>query len=87
HYFIPSHISFLNPLHLQNRFKSTPKFTYPQKHTKLFVQTQNHHPIPVTFHQPLRPITPPQSLLLYHGDVCLGGATIHDVYKTSAQLT
>lgn len=33
----------------------------------------------VTFHQPLRDITPGQSAVLYHGDHCLGGGPIESV--------
>ncbi|WP_405183782.1 aminomethyltransferase beta-barrel domain-containing protein [Staphylococcus saprophyticus] len=82
-----SHISFLNHLHLQNPFQSTPKFTYPQKHTKLFLKNQNQNPIRLIFNQPLRPITPPQSLLLYHPHLSLPPPTIHHLYKQSPQLT
>ena len=34
----------------------------------------------------MRAITPGQAVVLYDGEVCLGGATIDDVYKNSGQL-
>ncbi|WP_394851848.1 aminomethyltransferase beta-barrel domain-containing protein, partial [Staphylococcus haemolyticus] len=61
HYLIPSHFSFLNPLHFHNPFQSTAKFTYPQKHTNLFLQPQTQNALRLTFHQPVRPITPRQA--------------------------
>ncbi|WP_313959613.1 aminomethyltransferase beta-barrel domain-containing protein, partial [Staphylococcus hominis] len=87
HYLIPSHPSFLNPLHLQNPFQCTAKFTYPQKHTKLFLQKQHQQSIPLTFDQPLPPITPPQPLLFYNPQLSLPHPTIHHLYKTTPQLT
>ena len=38
------------------------------------------------FDEPVRAITPGQAVVLYDGDVCLGGATIDEVYKTEKQL-
>ena len=43
--------------------------------------------IRVDFDEPVRAITPGQAVVLYDGDVCLGGATIDDVYKNEGQLT
>lgn len=37
--------------------------------------------VKVTFDEPVRAITPGQAVVFYDGDVCLGGATIDDVYK------
>ncbi|MGL6145618.1 MAG: aminomethyltransferase beta-barrel domain-containing protein, partial [Macrococcoides caseolyticum] len=42
--------------------------------------------IKVTYAEPVRAITPGQAVVFYNGEVCLGGATIDDVYKTSGQL-
>ena len=41
----------------------------------------------MTFKEPVRAITPGQSVVFYDGEICLGGATIDDVYKTSRQLS
>lgn len=42
--------------------------------------------VKVTFDEPVRAITPGQAVVFYDGDVCLGGATIDDVYKKDGQL-
>ena len=86
-YLIASDVSFVNPVDLENGFECTAKFRYRQKDTKVFVQRENENAIRVTFDEPVRAITPGQSVVLYDGDVCLGGATIDDVYKISGQLS
>ena len=85
-YLIASDISFVNPVDLENGFECTAKFRYRQKILK-FCSKEHDNAIRVTFDEPVRAITPGQSVVLYDGDVCLGGATIDDVYKTSGQLS
>ena len=41
----------------------------------------------VTFDEPQRAITPGQALVLYDGEVCLGGGTIDKVLKNNEILT
>lgn len=86
-YLIASDISFVNDVDLENGFECTAKFRYRQKDTKVFVKKENENAIRVIFNEPVRAITPGQSVVLYDGDVCLGGATIDDVYKESGQLS
>ena len=86
-YLIASDISFVNDVNLENGFECTAKFRYRQKDTKVFVKKENENAIRVIFNEPVRAITPGQSVVLYDGDVCLGGATIDDVYKESGQLS
>lgn len=86
-YLIASDISFVNDVDLENGFECTAKFRYRQKDTKVFVKNENENAIRVIFNEPVRAITPGQSVVLYDGDVCLGGATIDDVYKESGQLS
>ena len=86
-YLIASDISFVNDVNLENGFECTAKFRYRQKDTKVFVKKENENAIRVIFNEPVRAITLGQSVVLYAGDVCLGGATIDDVYKESGQLS
>ncbi|MCE5001914.1 tRNA 2-thiouridine(34) synthase MnmA [Staphylococcus pseudoxylosus] len=86
-YLIASDISFVNDVGLENGFECTAKFRYRQKDTKVFVQRESDNAIRVVFDEPVRAITPGQSVVLYDGDVCLGGATIDDVFKESGQLS
>ncbi len=52
-----------------------------KKDTKVYVQRENENSIRVTFAEPVRAITPGQAVVFYNQEVCLGGATIDDVYK------
>ncbi|BGE82257.1 tRNA-specific 2-thiouridylase MnmA [Staphylococcus petrasii] len=86
-YLIASDFSFVNPVDLEEGFECTAKFRYRQKDTKVFVQKESDNSIRVTFDEPVRAITPGQAVVFYDGEVCLGGATIDDVYKTTGQLS
>lgn len=88
-YLVASDYSFVNEgeINLEQGFECTAKFRYRQKDTKVFVQRENENSIRVTFDQPVRAITPGQAVVFYNGEVCLGGATIDDVYKNEGQLS
>lgn len=86
-YLIASDFSFINPVDLAQGFSCTAKFRYRQQDTQVFVQQEDENSIRVTFEQPVRAITPGQAVVLYDGEVCLGGATIDDVFKNSGQLS
>ena len=86
-YLIASDFSFVNPVDLDNGFECTAKFRYRQKDTKVFVQRESQNALRVTFDEPVRAITPGQAVVFYDEEVCLGGATIDDVFKTTGQLS
>ncbi|MCG3399063.1 tRNA 2-thiouridine(34) synthase MnmA [Staphylococcus massiliensis] len=86
-YLIASDVSFVNPINLDEPLTCTAKFRYRQKDTKVTVTKESEDAIRVTFDTPVRAITPGQAVVLYDGEVCLGGATIDDVYKNSGQLS
>ena len=88
-YLIASDYSFVNPseIDLEKGFECTAKFRYRQKDTKVYVQRENENSIRVTFAEPVRAITPGQAVVFYNQEVCLGGATIDDVYKNEGQLS
>ncbi|RIO81982.1 tRNA 2-thiouridine(34) synthase MnmA [Staphylococcus gallinarum] len=86
-YLIASDASFINAVDLEKGFACTAKFRYRQKDTQVFVRKESENAIRVTFDEPVRAITPGQAVVFYDGDVCLGGATIDDVFKESGQLS
>ena len=86
-YLIASDVSFVNPIDLTQPLKCTAKFRYRQKDTGVTVTRVDDYSIKVTFDEPVRAITPGQAVVFYDGDVCLGGATIDDVYKESGKLS
>ena len=87
-YLIASDVSFVNEqdVDLEKGFYCTAKFRYRQKDTKVLfkerIMKQSE-----SFDEPVRAITPGQAVVFYNDEVCLGGATIDDVYKNSGQLS
>lgn len=86
-YLIASDVSFVNDIDLSTPLQCTAKFRYRQKDTGVIVTRENKNAIRVTFDAPVRAITPGQAVVFYDRDICLGGATIDDVYKESAKLS
>ncbi|UQW98571.1 tRNA 2-thiouridine(34) synthase MnmA [Rummeliibacillus sp. G93] len=68
-------------------FQATAKFRYRQQDVPVTVEITGDDEWYVTFNEPTRAITPGQSVVLYEGDECLGGATIDEVFKDSKKLT
>ncbi|AKS69056.1 thiouridylase [Staphylococcus schleiferi] len=85
-YLIASDVSFVNQIDLSVPLKCTAKFRYRQQDIGVTVTARSEDAIKVTFDTPVRAITPGQAVVLYDGEVCLGGATIDDVYKNERQL-
>ncbi|WNS81871.1 tRNA 2-thiouridine(34) synthase MnmA [Domibacillus sp. DTU_2020_1001157_1_SI_ALB_TIR_016] len=67
-------------------FHCTAKFRYRQADTGVTVTQTGDGTARVVFDEPVRAITPGQAVVLYDGDVCLGGGTIDKVYKENKQL-
>lgn len=68
-------------------FSCTAKFRYRQPDTSVTVEIIDETQVKVIFSEPVRAITPGQSVVFYNGDECLGGATIDEVYKNNERLT
>lgn len=60
-------------------FHCTAKVRYRQQDTAATVTVHNDTTLTICFDQPVRAATPGQSLVLYQGDACLGGAVISDL--------
>lgn len=58
------------------RFTCTAQTRYRQTEESCEVSVEEPGTLSVRFERPQRAVTPGQSLVLYHGDVCLGGAVI-----------
>jgi tRNA-specific 2-thiouridylase len=58
------------------RFSCTAQTRYRQRDDACEVETRPDGSLAVRFAQPQRAVTPGQSLVLYDGEVCLGGAVI-----------
>lgn len=79
--------SFSTKREMPSTFECTAKFRYRQKDVPVTVEMIGEDKWHVTFSEPTRAITPGQSVVLYDGEVCLGGATIDEVFKDGEKLT
>ncbi|KGX88975.1 tRNA 2-thiouridine(34) synthase MnmA [Pontibacillus litoralis] len=68
-------------------FTCTAKFRYRQEDSNVTVTPISATQIRVMFHERERAITPGQAVVLYDGDVCLGGGTIDQVLKNNEYVT
>ncbi len=59
-------------------FRCTAKVRYRQQDQAAVVNVNADHTLNIVFDEPVRAATPGQSLVLYNGDSCLGGAVISD---------
>ena len=60
-------------------FDCTCKYRYRQPDQQVHVQVLEDGKLHVTAKEKQRAVTPGQSMVLYHGDVCLGGAVCETV--------
>ncbi len=69
-------------------FECTAKTRYRQVDIPVVVEviTDDHQEIKVQFKSPERAPTPGQYVVLYQGDVCLGGGVIHHVGKSLFEI-
>ncbi len=57
-------------------FRATAKTRYRQEDQDCQITVGEHGQLTIAFDQPQRAVTPGQSVVIYQGDVCLGGAVI-----------
>lgn len=67
-------------------FKCTIKVRYRQPDQNVTVNMQDDGGCEVIFDQPIRAVTPGQSVVFYDKEVCLGGGTIEQVIKDEQRL-
>ncbi|MDQ0218196.1 tRNA 2-thiouridine(34) synthase MnmA [Peribacillus cavernae] len=68
-------------------FTCTAKFRYRQADNGVTVRVKEDGTAEVIFDEPIRAVTPGQSVVFYDGEVCLGGGTIDQVFKSGEKLT
>ncbi len=73
-------LNWFNPLDLSQALSCTAKFRYRQKDQKVSIQSIEKDTLMVHYHSPISAVTPGQQAVFYHGDVCLGGGVIEEVY-------
>lgn len=80
-------IGFTSDCPKSAKFSCTAKFRYRQTDSPVEVEMREDGTALITFAEPQRAITPGQAVVLYDGDVCLGGGTIDEVIKNNEKLT
>ncbi|WP_144787843.1 tRNA 2-thiouridine(34) synthase MnmA [Lysinibacillus fusiformis] len=80
-------MSYTSTKKLPRKFFCTAKFRYRQTDTPVEVEILEDGSTHITFEEPVRAITPGQAVVLYDGEVCLGGGTIDEVFKNNEKLT
>ena len=84
---ITDNVSWISNEFIGVTFECTAKFRYRQPDNKVTVERLDDSQFKVTFHEPIRAITPGQAVVFYQGEECLGGGTINQVYRDDKQLT
>src|SRR5699024_6743828 len=74
---IARNVNWLNDM--LETFTCTAKFRYRQKDTPVTVTKLDEQSVQVDFFHNERAVTPGQSVVLYQGDICLGGGTIEEI--------
>jgi len=74
-------ISGQPPSNVLEPFACTAKFRYRQPDQAVTVTVLPDRRCLVRFQHPQKAVTPGQAVVFYDGDVCLGGGTIHYIYK------
>nr|WP_282432395.1 tRNA 2-thiouridine(34) synthase MnmA [Metalysinibacillus jejuensis] len=84
---IATQMNFTTPKQIPQQFACTAKFRYRQEDSPVTVKLLENNRAEITFEAPVRAITPGQAVVLYDGEVCLGGGTIDEVFKNGEKLT
>lgn len=84
---IASDVNWINPVKAEESFTCTAKFRYRQKDSEVSVKLLADNKVEVIFKDTERAITPGQAIVFYEGQVCLGGATIDEVFKQKEKLS
>ncbi|MEH6842026.1 MULTISPECIES: tRNA 2-thiouridine(34) synthase MnmA [Priestia] len=84
---IANNVNWISKDAPSDKFECTAKFRYRQPDDKVTVEVLEDLKVKVTFHEPIRAVTPGQAVVFYQGEECLGGGTINKVYRDNKKLT
>jgi tRNA-uridine 2-sulfurtransferase len=84
---IATDVSWVSSVQPKESFTCTAKFRYRQPDNEVTVEILEDKSVKVIFKEPIRAVTPGQSVVFYQGDECLGGGTIDQVFKSTSRLT
>jgi tRNA-specific 2-thiouridylase len=83
-YLIATGVHWISGEAPKDSFRCTAKFRYRQPDQEVVVHPREDGTILVEFARPQRAVTPGQSVVLYDGEVCLGGGIIDTTHKKEA---
>lgn len=69
-----------------DHLECTAKFRYRQKDVPVTLYKKDDGLVEVIYKEPVRAVTPGQAAVFYHGEVCLGGGLIKNVFKDNELL-
>ncbi|MGG3181409.1 tRNA 2-thiouridine(34) synthase MnmA [Priestia megaterium] len=84
---IANNVNWISKDAPSEKFECTAKFRYRQPDDKVTVEVLGDLKVKVTFHKPIRAVTPGQAVVFYQGEECLGGGIINKVYRDNKKLT
>ncbi|MBH5317092.1 tRNA 2-thiouridine(34) synthase MnmA [Paenibacillus sp. GSMTC-2017] len=84
---IASGMNWIVPREIGETFRCHAKFRYRQPDQGVTVTIQSDGGADIVFDKPQKAVTPGQAVVLYDGEVCLGGGTIDIVNKISSEVT
>ena len=76
HGLVARQLHWVDRMPIKEAFRCTVKTRYRQTDIPCLVEPLDDETIKVTFDQPQAAVTPGQSAVFYHGEVCLGGGII-----------
>lgn len=79
-----SGFNWISPSLPEAPFHCTAKFRYRQQDQGVTVTMRKDGTADIVFDKPQKAVTPGQAVVLYDGDVCLGGGTIDVVHKVDS---
>ncbi|MED0655922.1 tRNA 2-thiouridine(34) synthase MnmA [Anoxybacillus ayderensis] len=84
---IATNVNWVSDRKPREPISCTAKFRYRQPDVPVTVEMIDETTARVSFSQRVRAVTPGQAVVFYHGEQCLGGGTIDQVFRDGNRLT